>query len=219
MSYYKIQELAFKFADRADSITHKPIYLGDDDKFHAQRARLEEFFFDFYQGLRRSLNEIEGDILSLKEAKMDPSVLKVLGQVFHQLNDITRQANPENPYLTVKKLLEWLNSKTNKSIIDNLQFIITNFLRNRKLDIKTNKRVSDLTINGLNNTIKEIEKAKMYMDAFPMLPDPRDAITVPPPKLLSEQTSVSSLPAPDHNKETMPDVYEALKNLKQISNK
>jgi hypothetical protein len=218
MTYHKIQQLAVKFADRADNIVHKPVYLGDDEKFHLQRTRLEDFFYDVYQGLRRALNEMEGDMLALKEAKMEPSTLTVLGRVFHQLNELTKQATPENPYLAVSKLAEWLDNKHNKSIVENLNFIIDKFLSNKKSEINPGKGVKHLTIKGLKNAVKEIEKAKAYMVANPMLPDPRDAITVPPPKLLSEQTSVSAPPPANHSKETVPGIYEAIQKLKQISN-
>lgn len=219
MTHHKVQQLSLKYADKVEHLGTKPVYVGDDERFHAQRVRLEDFFYDFYQGLRKALSEVEGDLLALKEKSLEPSVLKMLGRVFRQIADLTKEASPENPYMAVNKLSDWLNNKNNKVIVDNLNFIIQKFLEENKVSFSPNKGLTNLSVNGLKNLVKEIEKAKAYVDANPMLPDPREAITVPPPKLMSEQTSISEPPSPDHNKETVPGVYKAIQNLKEISNK
>jgi len=198
--------------------TYKPIYLGDDEKFEAQRKRLEDFFFDFYQGLRKSLNEIEGDLSVLKELKADIGTIKMLGRVFHQVNDLAKKATPERPYLAVEELNKWLNDKNNKSIIDNLNFIIDAIISKQKP--KNDKNfipTAILGIKGLKNLVKEIEKAKIYMDKNPMLPDPREMPTVTPPKLINEQTSISSKPAKNDKAETLPDPYKLLDSLKEFN--
>lgn len=217
MSYLKVQQLAVKFADRAETIGFKPIYLGDDEKFHLQRERLDEFFHQFYLSLRSALSEIEGDILALKQLNADSGVISMLSRVFHQVNDIVRHSSNTTPYDAVNALSNWLNDKSNKSIIDNLNFITSKILEKNKVDFMPGAGITSLKINGLTNLVKQINKAKEYVDSNPMLPDPRDAITVPPPgKLKNEQTSVSLLPKSDPNRETLPEMYKAIQNKKRL---
>lgn len=218
MTYKKTQELAIKFAKEVDYIPVKPVYFGDDERFDAQRVKLEEYFYELYPALRRVLSEIEGDILALRTTGIDDGVLKTLGKVFHTLNDFVKRTTTENPYITIEKISEWLNDRNNKAVIDNLNFIIERFLAKNKPEINTHKGVSHLTVNGLKNLIKQIEKANAYMQANPLLPDPRNAITAPPPKKLMNEETSSIRPTPaDPYQDTEEDIYEAIQTVKSLS--
>lgn len=205
MSYCKIQKLADKFADRPETIGFRPIYLGDDENIHNQRLRLEEMFHDLYQGFRSSLNEIEGDILALKVMGLDSDTLKAMGKVVHDINHLVKQLNPENPYIVINQLYAWINDRNNKSILDNLDFITKAFVKKQQ-NFSLSKGVGTLKVNGLSNLVNKINEAKAYADQNPLLPDPRELATVPPPGKAKKE-------------ENVPGVQDALNALKQISNR
>ncbi|MEK6878064.1 MAG: hypothetical protein AABY22_00570, partial [Nanoarchaeota archaeon] len=133
MTYLKTQQLAYKFAEKEYIAPAPPVYVGDDENFHNQRVRLEGFFHDLYSNLRASLTEIEGDLAVLKHKKIDSGVLKTLGRVFHQISNLTKQVNPQDPYKAVADLANWFNDANNKMIVENINFIINEFLKQNKL--------------------------------------------------------------------------------------
>lgn len=212
MTYLKTQELAYKFADKVEYIEPAPpLYISDDDNYHYQRVRLEDFFHDLYSNLRASLTEVEGDLAVLRLKRVEPGVLKMLGRVFHQISDLTKQVNPQDPYKAVSALSEWFNDSNNKAIVENLNFIIKEFLKQNKFNGGT--KIKDVSANGLTNLMNVIQKSQDYMANNPMLPNPREAITAPPPALINETTKVTSQPPPDHNKETVPGFNQAIKDV------
>lgn len=154
MSHKKIVELSKKFAE-----------LNINEKFNAQREKMSIFSDEFYASFRRILNEMEGDIMSLKYKGFEISTLKQFNGIFHNLLNISKEITSDNPYHAAKKLNEFLSDKM---VLNNLKKIISLIKETLQSD-NFGENLPGLKIDSINKIAKLNEFVKNYMANNPLL--------------------------------------------------
>lgn len=183
MSYKKILQLADKFAEKSQN-----------EQFQEQRAMLEKFSDEYLNTLKSILGEMEGDLLTLKEKGFPRAKWKEFGLFWKELVEIYKSYDESQPYEGAKKLLLFVASKSKESFIRTLNAEVHKFLKEKEVDFGAGADLSQSEVNSLRRLWDFSNRTAKTMVSNPLLPDPRELITTPPPRVLF-----------DRNKETVVD--------------
>lgn len=161
----------------AEEFEQKTIVTGPDKgeynrKFQAQREMLAKFYDSFRSELRSTMGQMEGDLATLRERHFDKAMLALLAKVYRHLEEIYQHLTPEKPYKAAEELVNFVNERHQRSVIDNLQFLAKHHLEKTKPE----------TLAPLPATVRHITEAKSlsmlkelaaevraHMDQFPLI--------------------------------------------------
>jgi hypothetical protein len=170
-----------------------------NEAWKEQRARLETFYYDTSRFLKALITEMDGDLATLKHRQVHGDVTKMFADIAHQLTDLYVDIDPEHPYTGMARLVNWVESKPTKIKLDNLQFLIKEYLKKTKPDIEQTAHVKHSAIDSIRKLLVITPKLRSFMDAHPLLPDPRSTSTVPPP--MEKNKEILSLGPDDETKQ------------------
>jgi hypothetical protein len=178
MSSLKVLQLIEKYADEVS----QPTVLLEDSKNHHlhEQMRLNEFSHSFEMKLRIVISELEHDINILKERKFDKEMLKLLVEVWNAITNISLSLSKYSPYLSAIKLIDYVNSKRTKDIIDNLDFLAQHHLKETNESFTQNMGMKNPEIKGLKLLLNLVSYLENYMKENPLLekvkPDPKKEV-------------------------------------------
>lgn len=170
MSHQKVLELAKKFAEKSLN-----------EQYQQQRDRLEEFAYDFTDKLRAILNEMTGDLATLREKGYDKTYWKQLANLYQRLIDMRKEFDYHRPYVSAEKIYNFIFSKDMFLIIQTLHSSIQKYLKENEVDFRPSGGLKQARVDSLRKLITLMHDANSYMKKNPMLPDAREMPTVPPP--------------------------------------
>jgi len=170
MSHRKVLELAKKFAEKSLNEQHQQ-----------QREKLEEFSYNFTDKMRAILNEMAGDLLTLKEKGYDRTQWKQLGNLYQRLIDARKDFDHNKPYVSSERIINFIFSKEIFNIIQALHSSIQKHLKENEVDFGASKTLGQARVDSLQKLIKLMHSAKDYIKMNPLLPDIREMQTIPPP--------------------------------------
>ena len=176
MSYTKLLELEQRFSK-------KIAQSNDNIRFQEQRDRLSKFYHKLVRELNSIVSEMEGDIVALKARGLDPNTIKVFRDFRGHIINLIKNIDPEKPYEGTLKLIAWMHERMNKATLDNLNFIIQEHLKNNQVEFQPASFLSHVRVDSLSKIKNLLKSAHDYIEDNPLLPDPRDIPTVPPPVL------------------------------------
>lgn len=169
MSHKKVQQLANKLATGSLN-----------EQYQEQRVKLEKFSETFLRQLRAALNELEGDLFTLKHREFDRTQWKELGLFWRTCIELYKQIDESKPYEGVQKFVDLIKSKSDWLV--KIIPAIRKHLKATEVDIAPSKTLRQARADGLKTLILLIENSGQYVRKNPLLPDPRGALTVRPPK-------------------------------------
>jgi hypothetical protein len=175
MSHEKIIKLASQFMNK----------LGDserDKQFQAQREMLTSFYEEFYGRFRRILNEMEGDLFTLKQKNLDKHSLKLFGTIMHRLINLIKVVDPKKPYPGIQAIVNYLRSEETEGVIEDLDFLIQLHLKRNEVEGWSEKYQAK--VQSLNKLSWLAQYAKEHMDKNPML---QESYSAPPGAINKEE--------------------------------
>lgn len=175
MTHKKVIELANKFANQHNK------------EWQDQRERLESFYYDTSKFFRTLINEMDGDLLTLKQKNIHPDVIKMFSDITHKLISLYLDIDPEHPYKGIDNLINWTESKETKVLLENLEFLIKEYLFRGKIDFEQTPHMKHPQVQSIKRLLAVIPKLRNFMNDHPMLPDPRNVSTVPPPIKINKE--------------------------------
>lgn len=158
-----------------------------NEAWKEQRERLETFYYDTSRFLKSLITEMDGDLATLKHRRVHGDVIKMFGDIAHELTDLYVAIDPEHPYAGMEKLVSWAESKPTKIKLDNLQFLIKEYLKKTKPDVEQTHHLKHTAVDSIRKLMVIIPKLRSFMTAHPLLPDPRSVSTVPPPLKIDKE--------------------------------
>lgn len=184
MTTKKIFELGDKFARKMEQ-------MNDNEKFSQQREKIAKFSHKFLGELKAIISEMDGDFAVLKIKNLDPKTLEAFADIRTHILYMMKQIDPEHPYDGTIELAKWADSKNTKLILNNLDFIITHFLEQQKEEFTSTPHLRHSRSQSIKRFQNLLLAAHKYVLENPLLPDPREQATVPPPRLLNEKEEVT----------------------------
>jgi hypothetical protein len=182
----KIQQLAHKFSQKISKFADFPVLNEQERKFYA----------GFQKEFRILLNEMEGDLMALKHKDLHKSVWRQFALLWKNLLDIYKNmseyspANSKSKYGAIEAFLSFVNGKTVKSTITNLDAIIQRYLQDSEVDFD-GRPLPQVRVNSLKQLLALTRAAQSFVNAgntpSPQQLSPRDMPTIPAPKPTQEQ--------------------------------
>jgi len=159
MSNNLIQKLANKFLE----------HHFDNDKMEKQKEMFEIFYYDKVGELKSIINEMSGDLLLIKEKHLHLDIRQLFGKVYQQIIDLYKEIDPQDPYPGTLNLINWANSKTNKSILENLDFLIQKHLEKNETLLYGAKKLKQPQVVSINHFLTLIPALKQFILDNPSL--------------------------------------------------
>jgi hypothetical protein len=119
--------------------------------------QIEEFAFDFHRELMSIISEMDGEILTLKERLKDQVLIEEFKKLFRILKKEAWDFDFQNPYGSGKRFVNIFTSKTMLSLIQNLEFIIHQKMKNHQ-------------IHSLKHLMEFIKTSAAHIEQFGMAP-------------------------------------------------
>lgn len=165
----KVQQL-IALADELSEKMNKTVALGDNKpdlnlQFEAQR----KFGRDFYSKLRRLSGELEGDIFTLKARDFDPNMMRLLGKVKMELEKILLSIKESNPHGAAQKLVDYVQGRSTKMVLDNLDFLAQHHLQSTMPPGKLPPFAKHVEVNFFKKLRALADELKAHMDVNPPL--------------------------------------------------
>lgn len=183
MSIQNILKMAERFVTLADEGTNQG--KTPNVVYQEQRDRLSKFHDHLKRQLRIIINEMEGDLWTLKQRKFDPKLFKTMSNVREELIAIFKGIQEDKPYRTAEKLVFYATNRSTKMVLDNLDFLAKHHLQVTNEDFVTSDRVQHPQIHSFDALNKLVPQLKEFMDKYPLIVPPGTATsempTVQPP--------------------------------------
>lgn len=146
MSYKKVLELADKFAQKTILHAHDPQKL-------IQQGKVQEFFEQFKRHLRAIINEMDGDIMSLRIMGYPRPTLKELGTVYQGLLEKSNRLNDQQPLESVQEAVSFIFAKSTKTLMNALEESIQHFLKGNQVDFASGGELTHVRVESLKKAI------------------------------------------------------------------
>ena len=153
-----------------DLITKYSDVGNNNQQFQEQREKVETFFHNFYKNYKSVIRELESNLYTLKEKKFDSDMYKIFVKLWMNLADFEKMLDPEDAYNSIKKVINFVLSRNNLAVIDNLHFLISHFLSQNSVKLPQNQSILQQSkIDGLKKLKALILDAKEYIGKNPLL--------------------------------------------------
>lgn len=140
-----------------------------NQKFQAQRARLDKFGRYFSGKCRAILNELDGEIFTLRQRKFDPQMLELLVDIKNNIEYICKKMDYNNPYTTAYELVDYILDKPTRVSIENLEFLAKHHLEKTKPAGNYPPFAFNAEVRSLEKLLGFAYSNRAYMEANPML--------------------------------------------------
>jgi hypothetical protein len=142
MSYNNILKLAQKFSIKIA------------EEANNSKLEIQEYFNKFKSELRSVLNEMDGDLLTLRIKGADKNLLKSFKDLHQILRDKFKSLNDSQPLESIDMVLVYLFSKAVKTLLINLHAEIQKFLKSKEIDFTPHSGFSQVRVNSINNLLR-----------------------------------------------------------------
>lgn len=152
-----------------------------NNKYQAQRDMLAKFHSFFSSHLRATIGQMESDLGTLRERDFDKDMWSLLARLYKHLETIYGHINFEKPYSAARELVEYVNDRRHRSVIDNLEFLAHHHLEKTtpETSFPLPSVLKHITEAKSLEMLKELAtQAKEHIENNPLIVEP---ITTPPP--------------------------------------
>lgn len=188
----KVLNILRKYADKRDPTSFKD----NSTPATIDHEKLEKYGYELHMKFRAVLAELEHDISLLKLRKFDPDMLKLLAGIWHHLEKIFVTFNTENPIPTAHQIVQLLNDRHTKAVIDNLIFLSEHHVQSTNVQYLPSKFMTNPEVRGLKLLLqlkKTAENAPGSV-APPVAPTTLQETWRPPSSSSMESVNIPQLP-------------------------
>jgi hypothetical protein len=192
MKYQKILQLVENFVSLADEkVFYMPPKNPIDTGFENQRQKLAKFHEHFKRRLTTIIGELAGDIWTLKERQFDRKLFGLLGQVYHDLIQISQKSDLDKPYATAEELIRYVTERPSGPIIDNLDYLAKHHIEQTNVDFGGGKTLIHPTMHSLDDLKKLVVQLETFMAQNPLLTT-QESAPIPNPSI---ERNMENIPA------------------------
>jgi hypothetical protein len=166
MKYQKVFEMAEKFATLSGGTVFK---TPADKEYQAQRDRFQKFSDHFKRNLKVIINEMSGELHTLKERNFNSKMMQLFARVYNILIEIFKMIDETKPYIAAEKLVHYITERPNSAVIDNLDFLAKHHLKKTNVDFRAGPTLSQPEIRSLDMIKKLSIQLREHMAKYPVL--------------------------------------------------
>jgi hypothetical protein len=164
MSRQLLEKLANKFA-------HEHF----EAKNNINKEKFESFYYDNVGQLKQIIGEMSGDLLILKEKNFPLDLRQLFGKIYQQILGLYKDIDPEDPYPGTLNFINWANAKHNKSLLENLDFLIEKHLEKSEVAFYGKDILKQPKVSSIKKLMKLIPELKQFIIDNPAVPSIADA--------------------------------------------
>lgn len=187
MSYKRVQQLADRF-----------IKTAAETEYYSDPEKTDHFGSDFLRKVRVALNELEGDLMTLKYRDFNRNQWKELGNFWRSCIDIYKAFNENKPEEGVKEFADLLLEK--KNWLTKIMPAIHQHLKNTEVDFIPGPGLSQARADGLKELIKVVNEGAQYVKKNT---SPAQSQTWRPPKPNRPSSTLIGVVNPEAKKEAL----------------
>ena len=161
----------------------------------SDKREVENFAHELHLKLQAVMADMEHDISVLKMRQFDPDMLRLYTDIWQRLGHISLNFKSYDPYQAAREIVNYVNNKHTKSVIDNLIFLTEHHVKNTNVDFTPNKLLKHPEVRGLklllqlsefaNNKLQEPTPAQFQETFRPPAKINMPVIQMPPLKNIS----------------------------------
>lgn len=141
-----------------------------NDRFDAKnKEKLESFYYDQVNQLKTIIGEMSGDLLLIKEKGLPIDIRHLFGKIYQQIIALYKEIDPENPYAGTLNLIKWIETKHNKDLLDNLDYLIKKYLNKNELNFHSKEILRQPTTTSINKFMQITKQLKKFIISNPVI--------------------------------------------------
>lgn len=158
----------YKFSQQLEPKTTE---FNRHELFQQERERLSQFLEQIKVRFTRILNEMEGDLLTLKIKEFPEDDWKEFAKLYKHLIQINKSLIDYKPYQAAQKIIDLVSSRDMKAKINTLDHIIQHFLHNNTVDFggNSNSQLKQASVHSLEKLQYLARWLHEYMIQNPLL--------------------------------------------------
>jgi trans-2-enoyl-CoA reductase len=157
----KVFELANKFA----SLSDETAFLPTNDPVKTHEHLLSKFQEQLIQKLHRVINDMEGEMAVLKDRSFHPKMTALLNKLYQDLISIYKNIHQRTPYIGARELIDYVLTRPNNAVIDNLDFLIKDHLdKTNETELQTGKLLQHPQMKSLDALKDLAEYARDFIN-------------------------------------------------------
>ena len=182
-----VRKLALKsiFAEKEGTVLHQ-----EENPFDAHKERLDKFAYETIRKLQAIINEMEGDLFSLKHKGFPKKEWVEFTKVYQDLIMLKKQLRLSTPFENGHAIIQTLNDRMFKARTDTLDVIIQHFLQKNQVEGITGPTLMQTSVDSLRKLSNFVEELQRFMTEH----FPKTISTLPPPAPESQKEERASLP-------------------------
>lgn len=172
----------------AEKLTAKTAEFNRNELFNLEREKLNDFRNEMDTQFTRILNEMEGDLLSLRIKGFQKDHWKEFSKIYQHLIQLKKGLADYKPYHGAQQIISVIKDRHFKAYISTLNVIIQHFLQNNTVDLgPTSDSIKQTSVNSLNKLMPFADQLQTYMINNPLMAEteqtqaPIDARVIPDP--------------------------------------
>lgn len=150
MSYTKVQQLANKFAKTAVAV-----------EYYSAPQKTDHFVNSFLRNIRIALNELEGDLMTLKYKNFNRKQWKELGDFWKNCIEIYKGFNENKPEEGVQEFVDFLLEK--KDWLNQINSAVQRHLKTTEIDFVPHPNLSQARADGIKEVIKAVNEGAQQL--------------------------------------------------------
>lgn len=194
MSYKKVQQLADKFIKTAVA-----------SEYYSYPQKTDHFVNNFLRNVRVALNELEGDLMTLKHREFNRAQWKELGLFWRNCIEIYKAFNENKPEEGIKEFTDLLLEK--KDWLTKIMPAIQKHLKETEVDFIPSPGLVQARADGLKELIKAVNEGAQNVKKNI---SPAQSVTWRPPAPKRPSSTFIVAPFPNPNEAASKSKKEAL---------
>lgn len=164
MTFHKLYKLAEK-------LSVKTAEFSKYELSQQEKERLLDFKSQLNTQFGNILNELEGDLLTLRIKKFPKEDWRELVKLHRQLLDFKKSLLDDKPYAAAQKIIDVVNNRNIKAKLTTFNHIINHFLENNQVDLESgpNSGLKQVSVNSLTKLQEFAQKLRNYMIEHPLM--------------------------------------------------
>lgn len=170
-----VRKLALKsiFAEKEGTVLHQK----EQDPFVAHKEKLDKLGYETVRKLQAIINEMEGDLFSLKQKGFPKKEWVEFTKVYQDLIVLRKWLRLSTPFENAQAINSTLNDRMFRARVDTLDIIIQHFLEKNQVEGITGPTLMQTRVDSLKKILDFADEIQRFLKEH----FPKPISTVPPP--------------------------------------
>jgi len=164
MTFKKVYELSEKFLSKTAEFDR-------NEKIKAEEERLSTFKEQIEDNFRSLLQEMEGDLLTLREKNYPREEWKEFVKIFQNLVKLRKEVFEHHPYEAARLIINTITDRAFNARLNTLEMSIQHFLKENQIQFDSIDELSQSAVHSLQKLRLFADGINRYVIEHPLVDD------------------------------------------------